>query len=50
MDGTSDIKKLSKNERIKKFAMECIESKITGQICKVTFDAITAYTASNGSN
>lgn len=50
IDGTSDIKKLSKKERIKKFAMECIESEITGQICKVTFDAITAYTASNGSN
>jgi len=40
---SEDFDKLSKTDKIAKFAKDCLKSPTTGQICQVTLDAVIIY-------
>ena len=42
-----DISQLSKTDKIKKFAQECLKYPVTSEICKITYEAIIKYINSN---
>ena len=48
-DKFDGIEKLSKTERIQRFAKECLNYPISNEICKITYDAIVKFMDNAGS-